>query len=100
MSTLTLLAGIGGLVYNILQLLEQVNIPKALRPDFKDWLYWIPFLIWPLLAALLAYTYITSGLSLSPITALNVGLSAPLIFRQMVSSNPMRPSKINPGQGA
>ena len=100
MDTLIIMAVIGGLIFNFLQLMEFANIPKENRPDFKDWLYWVPYLVWPLLGGLLAFAYLESGLIFSPLIALNVGLSAPLIFRQMVNSNPMSPNQINPGDGA
>lgn len=100
MDTLIILAGSGGFIYNILQLMELIKVPKENRPDFKDWIYWIPYLVWPLLGGLLAYAYLESGLTFSPLIALNVGLSAPLIFRQMINSNPLSPDNINPGEGA
>jgi hypothetical protein len=80
--------------------MELRNIPKEERPDFKDWLYWVPYIVWPVLAGLLVFAYEQSGTPLSPILGLNVGVSAPLIFRQMVKSNPFGKNRINPGKGA
>ena len=95
-----ILASLGGLAINILHLVEYSKRPKAERPDFKDWLFWIPYPTWPLLGGLLAFAYERSGVQLSPILALNVGLSAPLIFRAMLDANPIKPAAIDPGKGA
>ena len=100
MNTFIILSGAGGFIFNILQLMELARVPKEQMPDFKDVLYWIPYVIWPILGGLLAYVCIESGLVLSPLTALNLGLSAPLIFRQMINANPLSPSRIKPGDGA
>jgi hypothetical protein len=95
-----LLATIGGFSLNILQLLEYSKLSKTERPDFKDWLFWLPYIVWPILAYFLAFAYDKSGIKLSPILALNVGLSAPLILKAMIQANPMRPNSIDPGKGA
>jgi hypothetical protein len=95
-----LLAFVGGFAINILHLMEYSRRPKTERPDFKDWLFWLPYPTWPLLGAILAFAYQQSGVQLSPILALNVGLSAPLIFRAMIEANPTKPTSIDPGKGA
>jgi len=100
MSTPIVLAAIGGFAINILHLMEYAKRPKIERPDFRDILYYVPYLAWPVLSSVLAFAYVESGVQLSPILALNVGLSAPLIFRAMVEANPIKPSAIDPGEGA
>lgn len=90
-----ILAAVGGLIYNVLPLLELQKTPKADRPNFKDWLFWLPFFIWPLLAGLLGFAYTSSSPSgapstMTPLLALNVGLSAPLILRAMAQANPFQ----------
>lgn len=94
------LAAVGGFAINILQLMEYAKRPKIERPDFGDILFYLPYLAWPILGGILSYAYVESGVQLSPILALNVGLSAPLIFRAMVEANPIKPTTINPGSGA
>jgi hypothetical protein len=32
----------------LLSLLENKNIPKTKHPDFKDFFYWLPFIVSPL----------------------------------------------------
>lgn len=100
MSQAVWLATAGGCAVNVLQLVEYGKRPKLERPDFKDPLFYVPYLAWPLLGALLAYVYAASGVKLSPILALNVGLSAPLILRAMVEVAPIKPRPIDPGGGA
>jgi hypothetical protein len=95
MNQTIILAAVGGLIYNVLPLLELQKAPKADRPDFKDWLFWLPFFIWPLLAGLLGFAYSSSaqpssGPAMTPLLALNVGLSAPLILRAMAQANPFQ----------
>jgi hypothetical protein len=100
MNSTIILAVIGGFVVNLLQLMEYSKVPKAERPDFKDFLFWLPYVVWPVLGGVLAYCYVSSGIELSPILGLNVGLSAPLIIRAMVEANPLKRPSIDPGAGA
>jgi len=100
MSTLLFLAAIGGFSFNLLQLIEYSKLSKTERPDFKDPLFWVSYVVWPSLGGILAFAYHKSGITLSPILAFNVGLSAPLILKAMVQANPIRPSSINPGKDA
>lgn len=100
MTTAVWFAVFGGFLINVLQLMEYANRPKLQRPDFKDFLFWFPYAAWPLISGMLAYAYVESGVQLSPIVALNVGLSAPLVIRGMVDANPFKPTAIDPGKGA
>jgi len=100
MLTTIICAAFGGLIINVLNLLEIGKIPKDRRPDFKDFFYWLPYLLWPLLGAGLAAIYIKSGVELKPILAMNVGISAPLIIRSMATINPFSANTQNPGVGA
>jgi hypothetical protein len=88
------LAAFGGLAYNILPLLELQLKPKESRPDFKDIIYWLPYLIWPFMSGLLAYAYESPQTPLNKMLALHIGLSAPLIFRQLVQVLPFNPKKV------
>lgn len=98
MSDAVWFAIIGGFVVNILGLAELRNVPKPKRPDFKDWLYWLPFVAWPGCGGLLVAAHEwDDAVQFSALLAFNVGLSAPLILRAMASVNPLR---ADPGQGA
>ena len=100
MNTPVLLAGVGGFAINILHLIEYAKRPTIERPDFRDKLFYVPYVAWPVLGSILAYAYVESGVQLSPILALNVGLSAPLILRAVVEANPSKAMTINAGNGA
>jgi hypothetical protein len=80
-------------------LMELGRIPKTERPDFKDPLYWLPFVVAPLIGGGLALAYIYPTDVLKPFVAINVGVSAPLILRSMANINPFD-KPIDPGDGA
>ena len=81
-------AACGGLAANLLPILDLRTVKPEERPDLRSILYWLPFVIVPLLGAGLAAAYIQSGVGLQPIVAINVGITAPLILRAMASSPP------------
>jgi hypothetical protein len=79
----------GGLAINLLRLADLAHKPAAERPKtFSDIFYVIQFVTLPLLGGGLAYTYHASGTMLSPILALNIGASAPLILKNLASALP------------
>jgi hypothetical protein len=82
------LAALGGMVVNILSLLELQHVPKERRPDFRDFLYWLPFVAWPLLGGLVGYLYNDSASPLGKLVAFHLGLSSPLILRTMLNAAP------------
>lgn len=100
MDTSIMLAAAGGLIINVLKLFEMIKIPKRERYDLKDWIYWVQFLFWPLVGALLAYVYENTSGDLTPMLALNVGVSSPLIIGAMARANPFQPDSINTERGA
>jgi len=73
----------GAFSIKLLELAELHKLPLIERPDLKDWLYWLPFLILPILGGGLAHVYVSSNTVLTPLLAVNVGVSAPLIIRAM-----------------
>lgn len=85
---------------NLLNLLEALNLPPDSRPDFKDPAYWVPYVIYPLLGAFVAYVYVASDFEIKPILALQVGASAPLILRAAASAIPRQLEPPNPPPGA
>lgn len=93
-------ATFGALAIKLLELAELPKVPASQRPDFKDIIYWVPFVVMPILGGGLAYMYVMSGIVLKPILAVNVGVSAPLILRAMAEVNPMPGGSIEPGEGA
>jgi hypothetical protein len=90
----------GAIGIKLVELAELRSVPKASRPDFGDLLYWLPFLVSPIIGGGLAYMYIMSKINLEPVIAVNVGVSGPLILRAMAQLIPIQPKPIDPGQGA
>jgi len=92
-----LFAVFGGFAINVLRLAELANTPRAERPEtFSDPIYLVQFFGLPFIGGGLAYAYHLSGTMLSPILAINIGASAPLIFKTFGSAiPPIGPSKIN-----
>jgi hypothetical protein len=90
----------GALAIKLLELAELQHVAKVERPDFSDIIYWLPYLIMPLLGGGLAYVYIVSGVKLQPILAANIGVSAPLILRTWAEVNPLGDKKISLPEGA
>jgi len=94
-----LFAVFGAVAMQLLSLMELRNIPKSERPDFKDFFYWLPFIVSPLIGGGLALAYIYPADALEPLVAINVGVSAPLILRSMANINPFD-KPIDPGDDA
>lgn len=91
-------AAAGALCVKLLELVEIHRIPAQLRPNLREVIYWIPFAILPLVGGFLAYVYIKSGTPLSPMLALNIGVTAPLVFRSLAERLPEK--VVDPGDGA
>ncbi len=85
----------GALGAKFLELAELHKLDKLERPDLKDWLYWVPFFVMPILGGGLAQVYIASETALTPILAVNVGISAPLVIRAAIQANPLQNEAIN-----
>lgn len=95
------LAACGGLLGKLIDLVELHAVPKNRRPDLKEFLYWLQFVIWPAAGGILALAYQESGHAVRGLLALNIGLSAPLIVKSMMSAAaPLRNNVINTGEGA
>ncbi len=87
--SIVIFAVFGGFGMNLLRLAELSNIPRPDRPEtFKDPLYLVQFFLIPFLGGGLAYAYYASGVTFNPILAINIGVSAPLIFKSFASTLP------------
>ena len=88
---------LGGLLLNLLNLLELHHIPRIERQtDFRDALYWLNFLGRPIIGGVLAWAYWFGGEQLGPIPTMNIGISAPLIIKAMAAAAPEnRPERTN-----
>ena len=89
-----IIGALGGLIYCLLQLLQVCATPQESRPDFKDIFYWLPYPIMIFLGGFLAYVYDTPQAPLSKLLALHIGISSPLILKQMMQILPFAPERI------
>ncbi len=79
----------GGFAANVIRFFDLVQTPRAERPKtFSDPLYVAQFVVLPLLGGVLAFAYQSSGTVLTPILAINIGASAPLILKTLASAAP------------
>jgi len=85
---LILIAAGGGLALQLLNLLEIPQLKNKDRPDFKDWVYYLPYIINPLIGAFITFVYLKANTTLNPVLALHIGASAPVILRTMASTLP------------
>ena len=82
------LAAFGALGVQLLALMELFKVQKNRRPDFRNIIYWLPFLIHPLLGAGLGYVYFGDEIQVDRMLAIHIGISAPLIIRTMATVVP------------
>jgi hypothetical protein len=87
-SVLILIAAGGGLALQLLNLLELPQLKKKERPDFKDWVYYIPYFVNPLIGAFITFVYLKANTTLNPVLALHIGASAPVTLRTMATALP------------
>jgi hypothetical protein len=81
-------AAFGGIAIPLLGLMELRTITVDRRPSLRDFAYWIPFIVGPILGAVLALAYELSATELNPILGINIGASAPLILRSLAQAVP------------
>jgi hypothetical protein len=77
-------AALASLMMQLLNLLETRGLPAARRPDFRSFIYWIPYFVLPILALFLIY--ILDGEVISRRIAAGIGISAPAIFRSLAQT--------------
>lgn len=82
------LAALGAILINLLTVAEAHNLPKAQRPDFKEPLYYIAYVIFAFFGALFAFVYLETGFEVRPLLALHIGASAPLLVRSLAATVP------------
>jgi hypothetical protein len=80
--TAIVFAALRGFAVQSLNLMEIRFLPPEDRPDYRVWYHWALYVISPFLGAVIAAGYVFSNINLNPILALNVGASAPVVFRQ------------------
>jgi hypothetical protein len=83
-----IISALGALGLQCLYLIELKNVPRNQRPDFKDVIYWLPFVLSPLIAGLFGYAYFHGKTDIDTILALHIGISSPLLLRTMATVIP------------
>jgi len=90
-----IIGALGGLLYYLLPFFEMCNRPKESRPDFKD-VFWFPFiLIGPLLGGFVVYLHQQPNYPLSKWLSFQIGVSSPLILKQILQSLPIMPREVH-----
>jgi len=85
---------LGAFLLNIVRLAELSNTPKIQRqPTFSDWLWVVQFVGLPVVGGALTWAYQADGVSLKPLLAMNIGLSAPLVLKAMAAVVPEKPPR-------
>jgi hypothetical protein len=85
---LVLFGFLGGITVDILNLLEIKNLTKKERPNFKNFIYWLPYIFNPILSVILVFVVESSDKQLKVLSAFETGLGAPLILKSLVSALP------------
>jgi hypothetical protein len=67
------------------------ELKESLPAYLRSWFYWLMTVLMIGSGGLVALVYVKSGISLSPIVAVNIGASAPLIIGSLTAA----PPKIN-----
>ncbi|MCU7549862.1 hypothetical protein OCK74_12090 [Chitinophagaceae bacterium LB-8] len=89
MENFILVPAISGLVAQILNLLEALKADPARQPNFKDWIYWLPYLIGPILGGFAGYySFHDNPNSFTTTLGVQVGISAPLLLRGLAATIP------------
>jgi hypothetical protein len=87
---------LGGLLIGVVRLAELAALPRIERPPtFSDPLWFFQFVALPIVGGILAFVYQADGVSLKPLLALNIGISAPLILKTLAAAVPKSPGRVN-----
>lgn len=79
------LAAVGGFMLNIMNLWEDSKLAKAERVP-KDLLYWLFFVLWPLIGGGLGLVYYLDGSILRPLASFTLGLGAPATLKALMNT--------------
>ncbi len=85
----------GGLLGNLIRLVQVANTPKQQRPPIvSDPWYHLQVVILAIMGGVFVLMYHVSGVQLNAILSVNVGASAPIIAQNFLASVP----KLSPGK--
>lgn len=80
---------LSGLAINLVRYFELHNRLRPDRPPIDN-IYWAQFFIMPLVSVLIAYVWI-SDCELNAFSAITIGVTGPLILKQIASAIPHAP---------
>ena len=89
MDAYILLPAFAGLVAQILNLMDALKVDPSRRPNFKDWIYWIPYILGPILGGFAGYySFHDNPESFTTPLGVQVGIAAPLLLKGLASAVP------------
>lgn len=89
--------GVGGVMGVLSDLFAWQKVPEAERPWwFKSWVFWFTnLLLLPVSGGVLAFAWSRSGVELTAMVAINLGVSAPLVISRLSLAAPIpSPGKV------
>ncbi len=87
-----LIPAIAGFVAQLLNLLEIARLEPARRPNFKDWVYWLPYIIGPIVSGFAGYFSFNGNMAgFTPMLGVQVGIAAPLTLKGFANVLPKIP---------
>ena len=82
MQNYILIPCIAAFVAQLLNLLEIAKLEPARRPNFRDWVYWLPYIIGPVVGAFAGYFSFHDNIeSFTTMLGVQVGIAAPLTLK-------------------
>jgi hypothetical protein len=88
-----LIPGIAALFAQLLNLLELTKLEPSRRPDFKDFVYWLPYIIGPVVGGFAGYFSFHDNInSYTTMLGVQVGIAAPLTLKGFANVIPKLPN--------
>ena len=80
-----LIPAAAAMALQLLGLVEVSKLEAARKPNFADWVYWLSYIVNPILAAFVGWIYFDQNSDqYGSVTAAAVGLSAPSILKSLI----------------
>lgn len=84
-----LIPAMAGLIAQVLNLFDALRADPSRRPNFKDWVYWLPYFLGPILGACAGYySFNDNPNSFTTALGVQVGIAAPLLLKGLASAAP------------
>jgi hypothetical protein len=82
------LCAAGSLCVQLLTLIDIVELRTDQRPDFKNFAFYLSFVVFPLISGITGYAYSEDTVHINKMLALQLGASSPLLFKNLTDSIP------------